>query len=394
MIIARKILSEDGMFWGILALVGAIWFMAILYIIKGWSKTGETPLIETEILKGPPPKEEPQEEKRAKKEEEPAEAGKDEEIEISIGTPRREEARTTTDLEGFYQEFGKPNIVEFPAEYIDRDSVKGISGSKIEIVEFAKNCYREIGFQSINSIMAKEEKGRTYKVNIFDLISDHYANTDEKFISFFGHLKDKFSQEIESLNSNPDITPENKRALVGKHDVLPQLVAWNNEELFLVIVKSKQDILNKNEIDFLKEFIIEKKLFKAKIFRIIEKQPKKGEKKEEVEVKTEDRKPVASEINEKTTRKPFTKEEIKFLRENKDKLTNEELAKKLGRSVDSVTHKLSRAGIARENYEWTKDKDRFLKKNITKLSYRELSEKLGATVPSIRARCKKIEIRK
>ena len=63
---------------------------------------------------------------------------------------------------------------------------------------------------------------------------------------------------------------------------------------------------------------------------------------------------------QKPAKKAFTQEEIKFLMENKDKFTNEELAEKLGRSVDSVTHKLSRAGIARQSYEWTDDKDKFL----------------------------------
>ena len=97
---------------------------------------------------------------------------------------------------------------------------------------------------------------------------------------------------------------------------------------------------------------------------------------------------------EKPTKKRFTQEEIKFLKENKDKLSNEELAKELGRSIDSITHKLSRLGIARESYEWTTIKDKFLKKFITKLSYRQLAEKLGTTVPSVRARCKKLDIRK
>ena len=72
----------------------------------------------------------------------------------------------------------------------------------------------------------------------------------------------------------------------------------------------------------------------------------------------------------------------------------EELAEKLERSLDSVTHKLSRLNIGRQSYEWTEEKDYFLSNNISSLAYRELAEKLGTTIPSVRARCKKMDIKK
>lgn len=357
------------MIWVLLALSVSIWLVAIFYIIKGWGEGGLEP--EEKVKKV-----EPKKEIEANKEVEVSR-----EIEIPIGELPDEEIQPPTqiDLEGFYQEFGKVNVVEFPAEYIDRDKVTDLSGNKIGIVEFAKNCYSEIGFQCIDTVMVEEKGGRAYRVNIFDLILDHYASTEEGFITFFGRLKERLGPQIQSINSHPDITPLNKKALVGRYEALPQLVVWNDRELFLVAVKSKYDTLSKKEIALLKEFIMEKKLFKARIFRVTQRQQKS------INIK---------EIRPVVERRPFTKEETGFLMENKDKFTNEELAQRLDRSVDSVTHKLSRLGIARQSYEWTKDKDNFLKFNITKFSYRELAEKLGTTIPSVRARCKKINIKK
>lgn len=364
------------MFWGLLALALSIWLIAVFYIVKGWGESRGKEVLEVipPKIKVPPPLPLEWEKKEEKLEEE---------IEIPILGPSREEPKAPIpiDWEGFCQEFGKANIVEFPAEYIDRDSVKGLSGNRINVVEFAKNCYREIDFRCIDSIIIKKEEYRIYKVNIFDLVSDHYASTEEGFITFFNQTKEKLAQEIESINSHPDINPINKKALVRRYEAMPQLIVWNDKELFLVWVKSIYDTLSKIEIDFIKEFIIEKRLFKAKIFKVTQKQ-------ERIEIVKKE------EEKERLTRKPFTEEEIKFLVENKDKYTNEELAKRLGRSIDSVTHKLSRLGIARESYEWTEEKDNFLKDNIAKFSYRELAEKLGTTIPSVRARCKKLDIKK
>ena len=294
--------------------------------------------------------------------------------------------------------------------------------------------------------MIKEEYDeRVYKINIFDLVSDHYSKTEEDFISYFGRLKEEFSNEIESITSHPDISPENKRALVGRYDGLPQLVIWNNTELFLLLVKSKDEILYKREIDFFKEFVIEKRLFKAKIFNVVQKQEKEKETegakpqdatvedaKHAIEGAVQEDRPLEEKLAtsekknkksgdktfnltkedfeeakrevlkpkeevkkpKKSRRKRFTKEEIEFLKENKGKMTNEQLAEELGRSIDSVTHKLSRLGIARESYEWTDEKDIFLRENISTLSYRQLAERLGTTISSVRARCKKANIKK
>jgi len=369
-----------------------------------------------------------------------------------------------SDMADFYRRFGKGNVVEFPAEYTDKDNIRGLSGNKINVVEFAKNCYKEIGFKCVDCLMARGLETKAYKINIFELISHHYANTEDEFIDFFGELRENLEGKIQSLDHHPQMTLRNKRALIGRYEGLPQLVVWNDRELFLVLVKSKDDKINKRELDFFNEYIFDKGLFKAKIFRVVEKaapkpqievrpqerpkferetrpqeNPKAEAKKKEprvIELPGPDKEPPAlgppkrevrplkilskapakeekpsvielgepretmpqsqpvPEPSKKIKRKPFTKGEIQFMAENRDKMTNEELARHMGRSLDSVTHKLSRMNLSRESYDWTEEKDDFLRVNLTKLTYRELGERLGTTIPSVRARCKKLRIKK
>ncbi len=443
-----------------------------------------------------------------------------EEAPVTAEAPEGEVSPAQADIERFYEEFGKSNIVEFPAEYIGRDSVKNVDGAKISIVQFAKNCYKEIGYRSIDSVIFGKDAQERYKVNVFELISNHYASLEEDFLNFFNQTKEKLAEELEIINSHHDITSSNSKVLIGMHEDLPQIIAWNDTELLLVLIKSEFDKFGKKELEFLKEFVIEKKLFKAKIFKVPERHeapskslaieirtfkpeegappapepqleeptppaepevpaeelaPPKGmpqgephpvldfsEKEsappaepepmveppkdeispqeplaeeqappaeppvEEAAPPVEESVPPAEEApppieepappaepevpaettseepespdetseEEKQAKKPFTEEEVNFLKENRDKLTNEELAEKLGRTLDSVTHKLSREGLARKSYDWTEDKDVFLKNYIDILSYRELAEKLGTTIPSVRARCKKLDIKK
>lgn len=384
------------MLWGLLALAVTVWLAAIFYIVRGWGESKEVLAPPVEIPEIPPPKVEPE-----KAETEAEEKVETEEIEIPIEKPPAEEIEITppVEAEDFYKEFGKANIVEFPAEYIDKDKVKSLSGNKIGIMEFAKRCYREIDYRCLDSVIVRKEKERIYKINIFDLISDHYSSTDEGFIAFFGQLKEDLAKETQSISNHPDVSSAAKRALTGKYEALPQLVVWNKDELFLVMVKANGQTLSGKEMDFLREFVIQKKIFKARIFRVTKRQKREAgmEEARPVEEKAERKVEVPAEkvaAAPRPTRKPFTKDEIKFLKENKDKFTNEELARELGRSIDSVTHKLSRLGIARESYQWTEVKDKFLKNNIKRLSYKKLAERLGTTIPSVRAKCKKLNIKK
>ncbi len=408
------------MFWALLSLAVFIWLVAIYFIAKGLIVTADengggaaikrsNELSKLQIPTLPQPQVPPATEETG-----------EEEIEIPIGAPpskpgldekRPQKFTGQSDLEEFYREFGRSNIVEFPAEYIDNNNIKSFSGNAISIEKFAKNCYSEIGFRCMDSVITSESGGRRYRVNIFDLICDHYISTDEDYVSYFGRLREEFTSEIDSINVNPDIMAKNRKALVGIYDSLPQLTVWNREELFLVLVKSEFDTITRGERNFLKEFIIEKHLFKAKIFRVIHKSAKKEPEKttgplikprEMTEERIKDAgrlfgrddKEAVWEETKRAKRRSFTKEDIKFLKENKDKLTNEEIAERLGRSVDSVTHKLSRLGIARESYEWTDDKDGFLRNYINSFSYKELARRLGTTIPSVRARCKKMDIKR
>jgi hypothetical protein len=470
--------------WGLFALTLTVWLAAIFYIVKGWGGSADAelrevaiegvdkvkpqpevtlrsaeipaPTEETEIeeeietdqeveieeeitapkedleipISEPLPKKEPVEKPPPEKEKrepvkEPIPEKEKPEIPVSEPPPKKEEKPLTpTDIEDFYQKFGRGNIVEFPAEYIDREKIRGLKGDEISIIEFAKNCYREIGFKCLDSTMIRKADGKVYKINIFDLISHHYTSTDDEFIAFFGDLREELEQDIQSIDSHPQMTLRNKRALIGRYEGMPQLLVWNDRELFLVLIKSKDEILNKGEIDFFKEYILEKGLFRAKIFKVIEKLearpmetkavveekrqaeakpvPKKeepsvielpGPQKRPLEIK-EGIPPAVPKAPKKVKRKSFTKGEVQFLMENRDKMTNEELASHLGRSLDSVTHKLSRLNLGRESYEWTDEKDDFLRVNLTKLTYRELAERLGTTIPSVRARCKKLGIKK
>lgn len=414
---ASEIHPEDDVFWALVSLGAFVWFASIFYIVKGW---GQAKVIVSKIeapqtIPASGEEDIPVPEEKSLTEPEETLHAKTDDIEIPITEPAniQPEAVEAPDPGAFYQELGRSNILEFPAEYVDRDTVKGLKGNKMSIINFAKSCYKEIGFQYLDFVLTEEREGRILKTNVFDLITDHYASADEHFVNYVGQLKEEFVDRLEVIGKHPDLTPVGKKALVGKYNNMPQLVVWNKKELFLVMVKSSYQALTREEINFFREFAIENKLFKAKIFKVTQKGEKAYEEKvaEEKPVAEESDKPGKNEkilmrdalsmseedFKKKITapkRKHFTEEEIRFLIENKDKFTNEELAAKLERSVDSVTHKLSRTGMARQSYEWTNDKDIFLKKNISKLTYRELAEKLGTTVPSIRARCKKIGIKK
>jgi hypothetical protein len=291
-----------------------------------------------------------------------------------------------------FDRIGMANVLEFPAEYVDGLHIKGINGEKITPVDFAKNCYREIGFKCIDFINSSAD-GK--KVNIFDLVSSHYASTDDAFVEYFRKIKENFQHDIQSIASHPEITVTNKRALAGKYDGMPQLIAWNEEELFLVFVKNKDESLTGSDIKFFNEYALEKKLFKVKIFRVTSRGGKaRPMEAEPVKIEQKEAGPAALQLRRKASKKPFTKEEIEFMKVNRGRMTNEELAEHLERSLDSVTHKLSRMNISRQSYEWTDDKDDFLKNNIAGLTYRELGERLGTTAPSVRARCKKLGIKK
>ena len=347
-------------------------------------------------------------------------------LEVPIKEVLKDETSPSVSSREFYHDFGKANIIEFPAEYINENSVRGLDGKEVGFIEFAKNCYNQIGFECLEIVLSEKKEDRIYKVNIFDLVCDHYASDEQAYIDLFGENKEKFSKEIQSIKASPEFVNKNMKELVRIYKSLPQLIVWNDKELFLVLVKPKHEDLTQKELQLLKEVVIQKKLIKAKIFRIIEKKtpeapapikaPPIAEKPPVAETVTESTTPAhrlpsiesgvledkasapyadeETPSSKKISKKPFTKREIGFLKKNRDKMSNEEMAEELNRTPNSITHKLSRLGFSRETFDWTKDKEGFLKNNFKKLSYSKLAKKLGTTVPSVRARCKKLGFKK
>lgn len=325
-----------------------------------------------------------------------------EELETPIKeTPEPPKPRAVRGLKDFYKRLGKANIIEFPAEYTGTDSVIGLNGIKNNFIEFAKTCYTQIGFRCIDVVLSGKKANKPYKVSVFDLISDHYKTDEQGYIDFFADTKEKFSGEIASIKYNPEFIQKNMKELVAVYKNLPDLAVWNDKELFLVYVKSRHEELTQEEISWLTEFIIEKNLLRAKIFRIPEKkstgytqQPGTGLAAPTEKPLPEFTREAPENVKEKIIRKPFTEEEIKFLKENRDKMTNDQLAEKLERTVDSITHKLSRLGLSREEFHWTVAREKFLKNNFQSASYKKLAEQLGTTIPSVRARSKKLGLKK
>lgn len=146
--------------WFLLAAGGLIWLAALFYILKGWPKKVEGGGSKVEgketppaaVLQSPPASIRPPMSRET------------DEIEIPIPEYPRPESKQEEskpfDKDAFYREFGKSNIVEFPAECIDKESVKSVTGERISMVEFAMSCYRQIGFRCSPSLIpAAEELG-------------------------------------------------------------------------------------------------------------------------------------------------------------------------------------------------------------------------------------------
>ncbi len=259
------------MFWALFAINIFIWLAAIFYVIRGWDEIKESGKIDKKDALLPKIDE--------AQEILPIEA------ELPIEEIPYQEINPSKEFneEDFCTRLGESNIVRFPADYVDEGHVKTLGGKTISVVDFVKNCYRQINFHSMETVIKREENKETFKVNIFDLVYDHYALSSEPFVEFFGRLKEEFKDEIESIKIHPDITPEGKKSFIERYDALPQLVVWNDRELFFVLVKTKEEYLEKRDMDFLDEFVVSKKLFKAKIFRVTEK--KRLQNREALEVK-------------------------------------------------------------------------------------------------------------
>lgn len=90
-------------------------------------------------------------------------------------------------------------------------------------------------------------------------------------------------------------------------------------------------------------------------------------------------------------RKPWTEEEIMFLKNNYPQLNYEELAKRLKRTSMSVKGKISRLGL-KSGYYWTNEEINYLKENYLTKSYKELSIHLNRKPDAVKAKVYKMNL--
>jgi len=92
-------------------------------------------------------------------------------------------------------------------------------------------------------------------------------------------------------------------------------------------------------------------------------------------------------------RKYWIEEEFEYCKENRYTRTAKELGEFLGRSKESVTLKLSRMKIIKQNV-WSKDEIAYLKNNYKVMPYRVIAEKLNRTTVSVKHKAKTLGIKK
>ena len=119
------------------------------------------------------------------------------------------------------------------------------------------------------------------------------------------------------------------------------------------------------------------------------------------QVITEVVKPLSKQAKAALNRVGWTKKETSFLKENYGKMSFEELAKNLGRSVGSVSGKVSGLGLPLKKAKkdknnrklWTKDDVQYLKNNYGKKSVKVLAKQLKRTPYSITSKAHEINVK-
>ena len=94
------------------------------------------------------------------------------------------------------------------------------------------------------------------------------------------------------------------------------------------------------------------------------------------------------EAKKKNKYKAWTNEELEFVKSNYERLSNKEMAARLGRSKSSIEGILNgRLNITRtETRRWTNEETEFLKNNFMKYTNQELADILGRSKSSIHGR--------
>lgn len=86
-------------------------------------------------------------------------------------------------------------------------------------------------------------------------------------------------------------------------------------------------------------------------------------------------------------RHTWAKEEVDFLKDNYQSMSNEELARELGIKQKSVENKLHNLGLKRKKIKkrhiWSKEEEQFLRDNYQSMSNSELASKLGVKKKSV-----------
>ena len=91
--------------------------------------------------------------------------------------------------------------------------------------------------------------------------------------------------------------------------------------------------------------------------------------------------------------KPWTNEELAFLRESWGKLPRAEIARRLGRNIPSINGKAGALGLRRKKEPpWTEEDIRFLRESWGRLTIHQLAKKLNRTVYSILVKSKRLKL--
>ena len=95
----------------------------------------------------------------------------------------------------------------------------------------------------------------------------------------------------------------------------------------------------------------------------------------------------------KSKHKHWTKEEVHKLKKLYSKFCLCEVSEKMGRSIPSVQHKLTRLGL-RKRKRWTEEEFKVLRKLYTHKPTREIAQGLGATEDVVRAQANRLGVYK
>lgn len=85
--------------------------------------------------------------------------------------------------------------------------------------------------------------------------------------------------------------------------------------------------------------------------------------------------------------KGYSDSDLKYIKDNYENKTNNELSLCLGKSVNSIQYAASKMGLLKQPHKpWTKEEDEYLINNYIQLSSKQIADHLGRTVHSINAR--------